>query len=145
MDSCNSSFETSLAHCTPDCIRQLLQSFLLCTTLDVFVCSAAKCKTFSSWGEFNWGSSSWTCCWDSEIVHFCTWGIRGETAQKIVIYCFCLASDKNWVLSYSILSFLFCVSCQSQMAKDYAVHSMSILVCSIYLDVPQSFPVEYLW
>lgn len=74
MDSCNSSFVPS-AHCTSDCIRKLLQRFLLCTELDLFVCSAAKCKTFSSWGKFHWGSSSGPAdIWDSDIVPCCTRG-----------------------------------------------------------------------
>ena len=38
VDSYNFLFETSLPHYTSDFIRQLLQSFLLCTTLHLFVC-----------------------------------------------------------------------------------------------------------
>lgn len=82
-----------------DCRRKLLQSFLLCTEPDLFVCSAAKCKPFSSWGKLNWGSSSWTCCWDSAVVPWCAWGKRWGTGD-VVMHWVCLAPDKNWVLLY---------------------------------------------
>lgn len=109
----------SLARCTSDCSSYFKVFLCAVPKICLFVSSAAKCKTFPSWDKFNRGSSSWTFCWVSAIVHFCTWGIKGETAQRIVIYCFHLAPDRNWVLFYSILSYLIGVSCQSQTAKNY--------------------------
>lgn len=109
-----------LAHCTSDCRTHFKVFLCALPNICLFVSSAAKCKTSPSWAKFNWGSSSGTFCWVSKIVHFCTRGIKGEAAQKIVIYCFHLAPDRNWVLFYSILSYLIGVSCQSQTAKNYA-------------------------
>lgn len=137
-DSCNSSCEP-LAHCTSDCVRNLLQSFRLCTELDLFVCSAAKCKTFSSWGKFNWGSSFWTCCWDSEIVP-CVHGDKRWDTADIVIHWVCLASGKKRVFLYQYWVNQCILSVPRGPGLCCAWWEYPQLQC-----VPQSFPADCLW